>query len=132
VAADAAGIDPLRVIFAPRIPKDRHLRRMGLADLALDTRIYNGHVSTVDALWAGVPLVALLGRHFASRVAASLLASLGMPELIAADLEGYELLALGLASDRPRLAPSARNSPDNGRFRRSSIRTCSSATSNAR
>mgnify|MGYP003485324863 CR=1 FL=1 len=47
--------------------------RFSLCDLALDTRICNGHTTTSDALWAGVPVVALRGRHFASRVAASLL-----------------------------------------------------------
>jgi protein O-GlcNAc transferase len=103
-AAIAAGIGPARLIFAERLPKDRHLQRLGLADLALDTRIYNGHVSSVDALWAGVPLVAMRGRHFAARVAASLLEAIGLPELIAGDLAGYESFAIALAADRPRLA----------------------------
>jgi len=103
-AAGAAGIDPDRLIFAQRWPKERHMRRLGLADLALDTRVYNGHVSSVDVLWAGVPLLAMMGHHFAARVAASLLTAMGLPELIAADLESYETLALELARDPARLA----------------------------
>jgi protein O-GlcNAc transferase len=103
-AASAAGIDADRLIFAPRWPKERHMRRLGLADLALDTRIYNGHVSSVDVLWAGVPLLAMMGHHFAARVAASLLSALGLPELIANDLASYERMALELAHDPARLA----------------------------
>ncbi len=103
-SAAAAGIDAARLVFARRWPKERHLKRLGLADLALDTCIYNGHVSSVDVVWAGVPLVAMMGRHFAGRVAASLLTALDLPELVAGDLAGYERLALGLARDPARLA----------------------------
>jgi protein O-GlcNAc transferase len=103
-AASAAGIDPDRLIFAERWAKERHMRRLALADLALDTRIYNGHVSSVDVLWAGVPLLAMMGHHFAGRVAASLLSAMGLPELIAADLASYETTALDLARDPARLA----------------------------
>jgi predicted O-linked N-acetylglucosamine transferase (SPINDLY family) len=117
-AAGAAGVNPDRLIFADRWPKERHMRRLGLADLALDTRVYNGHVSSVDVLWAGLPLVALLGHHFAGRVAASLLTAIGLPELVAKDLAGYESLALdlarnsaGLAAIRARLADRRLKSP---------------------
>ncbi len=103
-AATASGIDPARLIFAQRWPKERHMKRLGLADLALDTRVYNGHVSSVDVLWAGVPLVAMMGHHFAGRVAASLLNAMGLAELIVPDLAGYETLTLGLAGDPARLA----------------------------
>ena len=95
--AAARGIDPARVVFAGRIPKDEHLARLECADLALDTRIYNGHTSTSDALWAGLPVLTLKGRHFASRVSASILAAAGIPELITECLEDYEALALRLA-----------------------------------
>ena len=63
----------------------------------LDTQIYNGHTTTADALWAGVPVVTLEGRHFASRVSASLLRAIDLPELICADMTSYESLALRLA-----------------------------------
>jgi protein O-GlcNAc transferase len=100
----ARGVDPCRLVFAEKTAtKAQHLARMQLADLALDTRIYNGHTTTIDALWAGVPVVAMQGRHFASRVSSSLLQAIGLPELVTADLAGYESLALRLASNRNEL-----------------------------
>jgi len=103
-AVSAAGLDPARLIFAPRTDPDSHLARQQLADLMLDTAPYNGHMTTSDALWAGVPLVTVLGAAFAGRVAASQLQTLGLPELIATSLEDYEALALALACDPDRLA----------------------------
>ena len=102
--AVARGIDPARVVFARRLPKDEHLARLECADLALDTRIYNGHTSTSDALWAGLPVLTLKGRHFASRVSASILAAAEIPELITESLEDYEALALRLAGAPEELA----------------------------
>ena len=102
--AAARGIDAARLVFARRLPKDEHLARLGLADLALDTRLYNGHTSTSDALWAGLPVVALKGRHFASRVSSSILAAAGTPELIAESLEDYQALARRLAGAPGNLA----------------------------
>lgn len=102
--AEARGIDGARLVFADKQPKDRHLARFALADLALDTRLYNGHTTTSDALWAGVPVVTLLGRHFASRVSASLLTAVGLGELVSESLEAYVDLAARLALDRDELA----------------------------
>jgi protein O-GlcNAc transferase len=99
-AARDCGVDSKRLIFAPKISKEKHLARMGLADLALDTRIYNGHTTTSDSLWAGVPVVTLIGTHFASRVSASILSAIGLPDLIARTLTEYEDLAVRLATDR--------------------------------
>ena len=103
-AASASGLDPARLIFAPRTDPDSHLARQQLADLMLDTAPYNGHMTTSDALWACVPLVTMLGTAFAGRVAASQLQTLGLPELITSSLEDYEALALALARDPARLA----------------------------
>ena len=62
-AAAANGVSPDRLIFADSLPsKAQHLARLALADLALDTRVYNGHVSTCDALWAGLPVLTLPGQ----------------------------------------------------------------------
>ncbi|OQX03496.1 MAG: hypothetical protein BWK80_55555 [Desulfobacteraceae bacterium IS3] len=91
------GVDPARLIFSERLDKPDHLSRHTLADLALDTRIYNGHTTTSDALWAGIPVVALLGTHFASRVSASLLKAVGLSGLVTRNLEEYEKLAVRLA-----------------------------------
>ena len=96
----ARGIKSPRLVFAGRPDKAQHLRRLALADLALDTRIYNGHTTTSDALWAGVPVVTLLGKHFASRVSASALNAIGLPQLIAADLDAYVALAIQYGGDR--------------------------------
>jgi predicted O-linked N-acetylglucosamine transferase (SPINDLY family) len=103
-AATAQGVEGSRLAFAPRVPLAEHLERIQAADLALDTWPYNGHATTSDTLAAGVPVVALLGATFAGRVAASLLRAVAMPELIAASVEGYEALAVGLASEPDRLA----------------------------
>ncbi|MBF0294570.1 MAG: tetratricopeptide repeat protein [Magnetococcales bacterium] len=101
--AAARGVDPERLIFAPRLPLPEHLARLALADLALDTFPYTSHTTGSDALWCGVPLVTRLGETFASRVGASLLHAVGLPELITGDWEGYFSLALDLARDPERL-----------------------------
>ena len=81
--AEAAGVAPMRLIFAEGRPQPEHLARLSLADLALDTFPCNGHTTTSDALWAGVPVVTLQGEAFASRVAASLLCATGFRDLVA-------------------------------------------------
>jgi protein O-GlcNAc transferase len=102
--AAARGVDPDRLVFAAKVPKDQHLARYRLADLALDTRTCGGHTTTSDALWAGLPVLTMQGKHFASRVSASLLSAIGMPELITRNLEDYEALALELAQHPGKLA----------------------------
>ncbi|HEY1877493.1 MAG TPA: hypothetical protein VGG66_08480, partial [Rhizomicrobium sp.] len=106
--AQLRGIAPERLVFAPRVSPDRHLARQPLADLVLDTSPYNGHMTTSDALWAGVPLVTLAGKTFAGRVAASQLAAIGMDELVTFSLAAYEALALKLARE-PALLKAARD-----------------------
>ncbi|MBL0716619.1 MAG: tetratricopeptide repeat protein, partial [Desulfosarcina sp.] len=113
--ANARGINPNRLIFAEKIPKDKHLARLKIADLALDTRIVNGHTTTSDTLWAGVPVVALIGNHFASRVSASLLTAVGLPELIADNLNDYEALAVQLA-ETPEKLEAIRAKLDRNRY----------------
>jgi protein O-GlcNAc transferase len=95
--AEARGVKSERLIFTDKIPKDEHLARLRLADLALDTRIVNGHTTTSDTLWAGVPVITLQGSHFASRVSSSILSAIGVPELITHSLQEYEALAVRLA-----------------------------------
>jgi predicted O-linked N-acetylglucosamine transferase (SPINDLY family) len=102
-AADR-GIAPERLVFAPKIKIEDYLARHRLADLALDTLPYNGHGTTSDALWAGLPVLTCLGTTFAGRVAASVLNAIGLPELITHSLEEYEALALELATNGKRLA----------------------------
>jgi len=104
-AALARGVDPARLVFAKRVPKvEDHLARYRLADLFLDTWPYNAHTTAADALSAGLPVVTLQGDAFPSRVAASLLHAIGLPELITTSMPGYEALVLELLADRKRLA----------------------------
>lgn len=98
------GIAPARLVFAPKIGHADYLARHRLADLALDTLPYNGHGTTSDALWSGLPVLTCLGTSFAGRVAASLLNAVGLGELITHSLVEYEALALQLAMNPERLA----------------------------
>lgn len=98
------GVDPDRLVFAPfEADQAKHIARYGQADLFLDTLPVNAHTTASDALWAGVPVVTCPGESFVSRVAASLLHAVGLPELVAPSLEAYEALALSLAQDPQRL-----------------------------
>jgi predicted O-linked N-acetylglucosamine transferase (SPINDLY family) len=101
--AKARGIDPARLVFAPRLRYQDHLARHRLADLFVDTLPYNAHTTASDALWMGLPVLTCRGASFAGRVAASLLQAAGLPELITGSLADYEALALRLARDAPLL-----------------------------
>lgn len=104
-AAEAAGVDPVRLLFARRVDSAAdYLGRLRLADLFLDTRTYNGHSTAADALWAGLPVLTVDGGAFAGRVAASLLGAAGLAELATADLRAYEDTAVALAAEPGRLA----------------------------
>jgi predicted O-linked N-acetylglucosamine transferase (SPINDLY family) len=103
-AAMSHGIDPDRLVFAERQPLADHLARHRLADLFLDTAPYNAHTTASDALWAGLPVLTLMGATFAGRVAASLLNAVGLPQLIATTPEAYEAKAVELATNRDALA----------------------------
>ena len=101
--AEAGGVGAERLVFAGRLPLAEHLARHRAADLFLDTLPYNAHTTASDALWAGLPLLTCVGRSFASRVAASLLTAIGLPELVTTTQQQYEALALALATDPERL-----------------------------
>ncbi|HEY8253413.1 MAG TPA: tetratricopeptide repeat protein [Rhizomicrobium sp.] len=102
--ASARGVEPSRLIFAPKLPPDRHLARHQLADLFLDTLPYNAHTSCSDALWAGLPVITCYGKAFPGRVAASLLKAIDLPELVTTRLGDYEAKALELAKNPALLA----------------------------
>ena len=98
------GIDGDRIVFASRLPSvTDHLNRIRLADLFLDTFPYNAHTTSNDALRVGLPVLTLMGQSFASRVAASLLNAVNMPELITNSQENYESLAIELAKNPAKL-----------------------------
>ena len=97
--AQARGISPDRLVFAPRVAPAEHLARMQVADLFLDTLPCNAGATASDALWAGVPLVTSTGETLVGRYAASLLHAAGLPELVTSSLTNYETLSLRLATD---------------------------------
>ncbi len=101
--AAARGVDPSRLIFANRVSQDEHLARHRLADLFLDTLPCNAHTTASEALWAGLPVLTRLGDTFAGRVAASVLAAVGLPEMIVATQKEYEATAIDLAANPDRL-----------------------------
>lgn len=125
--ARQAGIAPERLVFAPFASPDQHLARLQLADAALDALICNGHTTTSDMLWAGIPVVTARGRHFASRVSESLLRAIGLPELVGGDADDMVRIAarIGLDEDyrralREQVAARRRSAPlfDTRRFTR--------------
>jgi predicted O-linked N-acetylglucosamine transferase (SPINDLY family) len=118
--AEARGVDPARIVAAKTLPYPRHLARLALADLCLDTWPFNGGATTSDALFAGVPVLTCAGESFASRMSESLLQCSGLPELVTRDLEQYERTALDLARAPRRLGELRtrlrRNRADNPLF----------------
>jgi predicted O-linked N-acetylglucosamine transferase (SPINDLY family) len=96
--ASRRGIDPRRLVFAPRVPREEHLARHACAGLFLDTLPFNAHSTACDALWAELPVLTCAGDTFAGRVAASLLRAAGLPELVTASPEAYEEEAVRLAT----------------------------------
>jgi predicted O-linked N-acetylglucosamine transferase (SPINDLY family) len=96
------GIAGERLVFAKPAPLAEHLARQRLADLFLDTLPYNAHTTASDALWTGLPVLTRMGEVFPSRVAASLLRAIDLPELVTTEAAEYEDLAVELARDGER------------------------------
>lgn len=101
--ADSHGVDSSRLVFAKRLSLEEHLARHRQADLFVDTLPYNAHTTASDALWAGLPVLTCKGKSFASRVSASLLNAVGLPELITISQDDYESKAVELALNREKL-----------------------------
>lgn len=98
------GIEPGRLFFAAAESYVPHIARLQAADLGLDTYPYNGHTTTSDKLWAGLPVITFKGSNFASRVSESLLTALGVPQLVAETPDAMVELAANLARNRANLA----------------------------
>lgn len=97
--AQLAGIGPERLIFAPFAAPHDHCARLPVADAILDALICNGHTTTSDALWAGVPVITARGAHFASRVSESLLNAMDLAELVGSDQDDMVRIAKRIATD---------------------------------
>ena len=98
------GVNPARVQFVEPCNTDQYLLHYRDIDLILDTFPYNGHTTSLDALWMGVPVLTLTGEVPVSRGGFSQLSNLGLTELATTSVEEYEQLAVALAADLPRLA----------------------------
>ncbi len=112
----AMGIAAKRVFFMPKLEFELHLNRITVADLGLDTFPVNGHTTTSEQLWSGLPVLTRKGTNFASRVSESLLHAIGTPELIAEDDEDYVEQAVSYALD-PAPLQEIRDRIDANRFR---------------
>jgi predicted O-linked N-acetylglucosamine transferase (SPINDLY family) len=108
-AAARMGVDTARVVFADRVPPEKYLARLVLADLFLDTIPYNAGTIASDALRMGVPLVTLSGQTFSARMAGSLLTAVGLPDLVTHTREDYVNLAVSLSGQPERLASIRRH-----------------------
>ena len=85
------GVDPTRIVFTPKAPKNEHINRCYLADLALDNTITNGHTTSCDLLWSGCPMITYAAtQNMPSRVASSICYAIGCPELVASSFNDYE------------------------------------------
>jgi predicted O-linked N-acetylglucosamine transferase (SPINDLY family) len=102
--AATAGVDPARLVFAPKEPQEQHLARHAAADLFLDTFPYGAHTATNDSLLAGLPVLTCAGQTLVTRLAGSQLQAIGLPELVTQSLAEYEALALHLARQPRELA----------------------------
>ena len=103
-AAQAAGLDPARLVFMAKLPHPQYLARYPLADLFLDTHPYNAHTTASDALWAGCPVLTCPGDTFAARVAGSLNHHLGLARMNVADDAAFIATASALGNDPAALA----------------------------
>jgi protein O-GlcNAc transferase len=103
-ALRSCGVAPERVEFLPIVSRAEYLALYHRIDVVLDTLPYNGHTTSLDAMWMGVPVVTLVGQTIVGRAGASQLMNLGMPELIARAPAEFVEAAVGLAGDLPRLA----------------------------
>lgn len=103
-AAAARSIGAERLIFAPRMRRDLHLARLAAADLFLDTFCCNAHTTAAESLWAGLPVLTLLGRTMASRLGGSVVGAAGLPELVVESADEYRAMALHLVRNPDALA----------------------------
>jgi predicted O-linked N-acetylglucosamine transferase (SPINDLY family) len=98
------GVAPDRVAFEPHQPRRAYLEHYHDIDLVLDTFPYNGHTTTLDAFWMGVPVVTMVGQSVVGRAGLSQLGNLGLPELAAATPDAFVTIAVALARDLERLS----------------------------
>ncbi|CAD5369110.1 Tetratricopeptide repeat protein [Rubrivivax sp. A210] len=114
-AAGAHGVARERLILAPRVAPAEYLARFTLADLMLDTFPFNAGTTASDALWMGLPIVTRAGRTYISRMAASLLTAIGLPDLVTDNVADYEKLAVAIGRQPLRATSYKRYLAEQGR-----------------
>jgi len=102
-AAAFHGVDPARLVFASRLPKEQHLARHAHADLFLDCFNICAHTTAIDALFAGLPLIARSGKNIISRASESILTAIGLEKLVAKTNQDYEKMAIYYAQNPDKL-----------------------------
>ena len=107
------GVAKERLIFGQRLSTPEYLARYRVADLFLDTFPYNAGTTASDALWMGVPVLTLAGETFSSKMAASLLTAIDMPELITNTPAQFEHRAIEIAQNRALLSELKSKLKDN-------------------
>lgn len=100
----AAGLDEHRLVFAPRVSVDKYLAQYQLVDLFLDVFPYTSGTTASDALWAGCPLLALVGKTMVARMAGSLVSAAGLPEMLTYSVDEYIERAVHYANHPVELA----------------------------
>jgi predicted O-linked N-acetylglucosamine transferase (SPINDLY family) len=98
-ALAASGVDGSRVEFTGRLPRAQYLDLYNRIDIALDSFPYNGHTTTLDALWMGVPLVTMPLEAPVGRAGWCQLSNIGIPDMCAHDEVGFVDQAVRLATD---------------------------------
>lgn len=101
--AEKRGVSKTRLVFGGHLERSEYLARYRLADLFLDTLPYNAGTTASDALWAGLPVLTCMGESFPSRMAASVLNAIELPELVTTTQEEYEAKAIELATNPAKL-----------------------------
>jgi predicted O-linked N-acetylglucosamine transferase (SPINDLY family) len=100
----AVGIEGTRIEFTPYRPRAEYLRSYQEIDVGLDTLPYNGHTTSLDSLWMGVPVISRVGATCVGRGGLSQLVQVDLPELAVETDAAFTAAALALARDLPRLA----------------------------
>jgi predicted O-linked N-acetylglucosamine transferase (SPINDLY family) len=98
-----AGVDASRQEFLDSVPRAKYLELYHRIDIGLDTLPYNGHTTSLDSFWMGVPVITIVGSTIVGRAGLSQLANLGLQDLIANNEDEFVRIATNLAGDLPRL-----------------------------
>jgi len=99
-----AGVLRDRVQLVNRLPRDKYFEQYCEIDLALDPLPYNGGVTTCDALWMGVPVLAVAGTSYVSRQGVMQLVTVGLTDFIAGSPQELIDVAKAWTDRRPELA----------------------------